>query len=111
LSFSLSRDNSSWNAPKLGEDTIVNITEKINISESEIQRLKAFANIVRLKGHSIFEINHKKADSYRKIRSCATFTGSSKGGFIILRIIFFMQEYIIDFPKQLKEASTLVGGY
>jgi crotonobetainyl-CoA:carnitine CoA-transferase CaiB-like acyl-CoA transferase/putative sterol carrier protein len=44
--FEASKENSSWIAPKLGEDTIA-ILRNMNMSESEIQRLRAL-NIVRL---------------------------------------------------------------
>lgn len=45
VAFQSGKHNTSWIAPKLGEDTL-SILEKINISGSEIQRLKA-ANIIR----------------------------------------------------------------
>jgi crotonobetainyl-CoA:carnitine CoA-transferase CaiB-like acyl-CoA transferase len=45
VAFQSGKQNTSWIAPKLGEDTL-SILEKINISGSEIQRLKA-ANIIR----------------------------------------------------------------
>lgn len=46
IAFQSGKQNTSWIAPKLGEDTIA-ILRNMNISESEIQRLKSL-NIVRL---------------------------------------------------------------